>query len=104
MSHHLATPPPLTTETMPMPDDARVDEILKELLDSGSTPEEVCRTCPELLAPVRAGWHKLRALQAQVGALFPESPSLDCANPNVARPHAPPTAEPPQIQGHEVQE
>jgi tetratricopeptide (TPR) repeat protein len=87
-----------------MPDDARVDEILKELLDSGSTPEEVCRTCPELLAPVRSGWHKLRALQAQVGALFPESPSLDRANPNVTRPHAPPTAELPQIQGHEVQE
>jgi serine/threonine-protein kinase len=84
--------------------DARVDELLKELLDSGATPEEVCRGCPELLAPVRAGWHKLRALQAQVGALFPESPSVDRANSNVTRPHAPPTAELPQIQGHKVQE
>src|SRR5438132_458538 len=35
MSHHLTTPPPLTTETMPMPDDARVDQLLKELLGSG---------------------------------------------------------------------
>ena len=56
-----------------MGDEARVDELLKELLDSGSTPEEVCRTCPELLAAVRAGWQKLRALQAEVGALFPQS-------------------------------
>jgi tetratricopeptide (TPR) repeat protein len=87
-----------------MADDARVDELLKDLLDSGGTPEEVCRTCPELLAPVRAGWHKLRVLQAQVGALFPESLSVDRANPTVTRPHARPMAKLPQIQGHEVQE
>src|SRR5262249_27873658 len=85
--------------------DARVDELLKELLDSGGTPEEVCRTCPELLGPVRAGWQKLRVLQAEVGALFPDSPpSVDPANTNAAGPHAPPTAGLPRIQGHEVQE
>jgi serine/threonine-protein kinase len=88
-----------------MADDARIDELLKELLDSGGTPEEVCRTCPELLAPVRAGWQKLRVLQAEVGALFPESPSVeDRANSNATWPHAPTAAGLPQIQGHEVQE
>src|SRR5262249_39575913 len=87
-----------------MADDARVEELLKELLDSGGTPEEVCRSCPELLAPVRAGWQKLRALQAEVGALFPESPSVDRADTNATWPHAPPTAELPHIQGHEMQE
>jgi serine/threonine-protein kinase len=87
-----------------MADDARVDDLLKELLDSGSTPEEVCRTCPELLAPVRAGWQKLRALQAEVGALFPESPPVGSANTNATWPHVPPAAELPHIQGHEVQE
>jgi hypothetical protein len=44
-----------------MPDDARVAELLRELLDCGGTPEEVCRSCPELLEPVRAGWRKVRA-------------------------------------------
>jgi tetratricopeptide (TPR) repeat protein/predicted Ser/Thr protein kinase len=87
-----------------MPDDARVDELLKELLDSGATPEEVCRACPELLVAVRAGWHKLRALRAQVGALFPESPSVHGSNPYTSRPPAPPTPDAPHIPGHEVRE
>jgi serine/threonine-protein kinase len=87
-----------------MAHDARVDELLRELLDSGATPEEVCRDCPELLTPVRAGWHKLRAVQAQLGVLFPESPSVDRANSNVTRFPALPTTELPQILGHEVQE
>ena len=38
-----------------MIDDPSVDRLLEELLDSGSTPEEVCRSCPELLSQVRAG-------------------------------------------------
>jgi serine/threonine-protein kinase len=91
-------------ETIPMADDSRVDELLKELLDSGGTPEEVCRACPELLAPVRAGWQKLRALRAEVGDLFPESPPLDPGSPNVASPHTRPAAGLPHIHGHEVQE
>src|SRR5262249_43268639 len=87
-----------------MSDDARVNELLKELLDSSGTPEEVCRSCPELLAAVRAGWQRVRALQAEVGALFPEFPSGESANPNAGRPHAPPTAELPHIRGYDVQE
>jgi serine/threonine-protein kinase len=87
-----------------MGDDARVDALLNELLDSGGTPEEVCRSCPELLGLVRARWRKLRVLQAEVGALFPESPSVDHATPHTKWPHSPPSAELPQIHGHEVKE
>ena len=73
-------------------------ELLEELLDSGGTPEEVCRACPELLPQVRAGWQRLRALEAEVGALFPESTSA-----TVPR-HPPlPTADLPRIRGYEVQ-
>jgi NAD(P)-dependent dehydrogenase (short-subunit alcohol dehydrogenase family) len=61
--------------------DARVEELLEELLDSGGTPEEVCRSCPELLTEVHAGWQRLRALEAEVGALFPESTPGDGATP-----------------------
>ncbi len=32
-----------------MPGDPRVRHLLEEILDSGSSPEEVCRACPELL-------------------------------------------------------
>jgi eukaryotic-like serine/threonine-protein kinase len=54
-----------------MPDDPRVRQLLEELLDSGSSPGEVCRACPELLTQVRERWRRVRAVGAQVGALFP---------------------------------
>jgi serine/threonine-protein kinase len=81
-----------------MPDDPRVEQLLEELLDSGGTPEEACRSCPELLPQVRAGWQRLRALEAEVGALFPESPRAGAAPPA-----PPPTPDLPQIPGHDVQ-
>src|SRR5438477_6616941 len=81
-----------------MTDDPRVEELLEELLDSGGTPEEVCRACPELLPQVRAGWQRLRAVEAQLGALFPESTSPDGAGPP-----APPTTDLPRIRGYDVQ-
>src|SRR5262245_56544486 len=79
-----------------MPDDPRVAELLEELLDSGSTPEEVCRACPELLPQVRAGWRRLRAVEAQLGALFPESTFSAGATPL-------PTPDLPRIPGYDVQ-
>jgi len=81
-----------------MPDNPRVDQLLEKLLDSGGTPEEACRACPELLPEVRAGWHRIRALKAEIGALFPESPfSRGATLP------PPPTADLPRIRGYEVQ-
>src|SRR6516164_3281290 len=82
-----------------MPDDPRVEQLLEELLDSGGTPEEACRTCPELLPQVRAGWQQLRALQAEIGALFPPPPVADGATPP-----PPATADLPRIRGYDVQE
>src|SRR5262245_27775754 len=82
-----------------MPDNPRVEQLLEELLDSGGTPEEACRTCPELLPQVRAGWQRLRALQAEVGALFPPSPAAEVATPPPL-----PTPDLPRIRGFEVQE
>src|SRR5208283_4501849 len=57
-----------------MSDDPRVEQLLEELLDSGGTPEEACRECPELLPQVRTGWQRLRALKAEIGSGFPRSP------------------------------
>jgi len=81
-----------------MSDDPRVEQLLEELLDSGGTPEEVCRACPELLPEVRAGWQRLRALQAEVGTWFPKPPASD--GPPLP---ALPTADLPRIRGYEVQ-
>jgi eukaryotic-like serine/threonine-protein kinase len=86
-----------------MTDDSRVEELLEELLESDSTPEEVCRDCPELLPHVRASWQQLRSLQAEVSALFPESSTgIRSANGASARPW--PSPELPSIPGYEVRE
>src|SRR5258708_324122 len=81
-----------------MTDDPRVEQLLEELLDSGGSPEEICRACPELLAQVRAGWQHLRAVEAEVGALFPESTTVDGAGPPAL-----PTGDLPRLRGYDVQ-
>src|SRR5262245_5345290 len=82
-----------------MPDNPRVEQLLEEILDSGGTPEEACRTCPELLPQVRAGWQRLRALKAEVNALFPKFPLSSGGTSSPV-----PTAELPRIRGYEVRE
>src|SRR5262245_58605804 len=82
-----------------MPDDARVEQLLEQLLDSGGTPEEACDKCPELLPLVPAGWRRLRALQVEIGALFPPTPGSDGSTPPPL-----PTGELPRIRGYEVEE
>jgi tetratricopeptide (TPR) repeat protein/tRNA A-37 threonylcarbamoyl transferase component Bud32 len=51
--------------------ESRVEQLVEELLDSQSTPEVVCETCPELLPMVRNRWRKMRRLCADLDALFP---------------------------------
>jgi serine/threonine-protein kinase len=51
-----------------------VFSLLEEMLDSGRTPEEVCRDCPELLTEVRRRWKAFRLVDGAVGELFPETP------------------------------
>jgi eukaryotic-like serine/threonine-protein kinase len=57
-----------------MPDDSRVQQLLDELLDSESTPEKICGSCPELLPELRARWDKLCRVQADLDAMFPITP------------------------------
>src|SRR5260370_12051479 len=46
--------------------------LLEAMLDSGQTPEEVCRDCPDLLSEVRQRWQEFCRIDAEVGALLPE--------------------------------
>src|SRR5262245_59908239 len=57
-----------------MPDEPRVQELLDELLDQASTPEEVCGACPELLPVVRGRWRQICRARANLDALLPISP------------------------------
>src|SRR6516225_2414070 len=74
--------------------------LLEEMLDSGKTPEEVCRDCPELLPEVRQRWQEFRLIDVQLGALLPglvTSQDADAIAP------VPPAAGLPQIPGYDVE-
>src|SRR5467141_646281 len=82
-----------------MSDDPHVEQLLEDLLDSGGTPEEICRECPELLPQVRSGWQRLRALEAEISDWFPESTAADGdSSPTLS------ITDLPQIRGYDVQD
>jgi serine/threonine-protein kinase len=56
--------------------DSRVQEMLDELGESGSIPEDVCAACPELLPEVRRRWLQMCAVKADLHDLFP-TPRFD---------------------------
>jgi serine/threonine-protein kinase len=83
-----------------MAGNVQVLDLLEEMLDSGKTPEEVCRDCPELLAEVRRRWQAFQMIDAQVGALLPglrTTPQADALTP------VPPPAGLPEIPGYVVE-
>ncbi len=49
----------------------RVLELLEEMLNSGLTPDEACRDCPELLSEVRQRWQEFQLIDAEVRSLLP---------------------------------
>ena len=55
-----------------MAGDPRVLGLLEQMLDSGTTPEEACRDCPELLPEVLERWREFRLIDAAVDELLPE--------------------------------
>jgi hypothetical protein len=64
--------------------------LLEEMLDSGKTPEEVCRVCPELIPEVRERWQEFCRIDAQIQTLLPgvgASPAADTSVPVPLPPH-----------------
>jgi serine/threonine-protein kinase len=65
-----------------MSEEARVEQLVSEILDSERTPEEVCSDCPELLMEVRKRWLRMRRVEAELDALFPTPrPNQDADTP-----------------------
>jgi eukaryotic-like serine/threonine-protein kinase len=86
-----------------MAGDVRVQELVEELVDSGRTPEEVCRACPELLPAVRERLRWLQTCDAQLDILFPPREFLPSAEtPSSAS--VPGANDLPRIPGYEVEE
>ena len=82
-----------------MTDNPRLTQLIDELLNSESTPEEVCASCPELLAEVRRRWEKIKRIDAELDALFPASTAHGTSPP----PLPPPDGGLPEIPGYQVQ-
>jgi tetratricopeptide (TPR) repeat protein len=70
------------------------------MLDSGMTPEEVCRDCPDLLPQVKERWKEFCQVDEALGAVFPglRTQSVAGTIANVA-----PTIGLPQIPGYAVE-
>jgi serine/threonine-protein kinase len=88
-----------------MPDDARVQQLLDELLDSGATPEQVCSSDIELLPQVRDRWRQMRAAQAELDALFPpaQQPGAEPSTVPPTNETLPPTPALPTVPGYEIE-
>jgi tetratricopeptide (TPR) repeat protein len=74
--------------------------LLEEMLNSGRTPEEVCRDWPELLPEVRRRWKAFRLIDGSFAALFPDPETPPAADAIVAVPH---TTDLPQVPGYRVE-
>src|SRR5690348_3767934 len=83
---------------IPMAGNPEVLGLLEEMLDSGKTPEEVCRDCPELLPEVRQRWQEFQLIDAQVRTWLP-----GLATPLDAGATAPSAAGLPQVPGYQVE-
>jgi eukaryotic-like serine/threonine-protein kinase len=84
-----------------MTDDARIQELLEEILDSSSPPEIVCAECPELLPEVYKRLKRLRRVDDQLEAIFPSTCSDASGTSSGA---AAPQTGLPQIDGYNVEE
>jgi tetratricopeptide (TPR) repeat protein/predicted Ser/Thr protein kinase len=83
-----------------MRSDPQVLELLEEMLDTGKTPEEICRTRPDLLPQVRLRWQEFCRVDAEIEALLPESDLSSRSGVSFAES---PSAALPQIPGYKVE-
>jgi len=74
--------------------------LLEEILDSGRSPEEVCRSCPELLPEVRQRWRAFRRVDGALAAFFPDPATPPSTNVITAGSHP---ADVPQVPGYRVE-
>lgn len=63
--------------------DVRVQQLLDQLMDSGVTPEEACRSCPELLVEVRARHQQICRVRSELQAMFPPGTTLETSPPSL---------------------
>lgn len=83
----------------------RVAELLSRALNSGETPEVVCRDCPELVEQVRERLAAHRRVEERIQSLFPPPPTRPVSTVDHPGPQAAPRASDtlPEIPGYEIE-
>jgi hypothetical protein len=81
-----------------MIDNPRLRSLLDQLHESHATPEEVCRSYPELLPEVRARWLAVCRVRAELDAMFPTPAPGEGAPALLPR-----SASLPQVPGYNVE-
>src|SRR4051794_6250936 len=56
-----------------MPGNPRIQDLIRQLLESNRSPDDVCAEHPELLWEVRKRWKRVQSVQAHLAELFPPS-------------------------------
>jgi Flp pilus assembly protein TadD len=82
-----------------MANNPRLRQLLDELLESHATPEEVCRSCPDLLPEVQARWRVVCRVRDELDALFPAPTARGVDAPALL----PASAPLPKIPGYNVE-
>jgi serine/threonine-protein kinase len=85
--------------------DPSVIQAIEAVLESGCTPEQACESRPELLPEVIEQLKRIRSVQEQIGALFPEDHQSDgplSPSPRASGPRIAPT-ELPTLPGYTVE-
>src|SRR5262245_16677519 len=80
--------------------DTQVRILLEEVLNSGRSPEDVCRSHPELRGEVRARWLRVRRIAGDLERAFPSAGPAGPRPPAAAGPSRPL----PTIPGYELQD
>src|SRR4029434_6605757 len=72
----------------------------EDMLNTGKTPEDVCRDCPELLGEVRRRWATFRRIDAEFAELLPP-PSATGEGETMRAPPRP--TELPEVSGYRIE-
>src|SRR3954468_24673462 len=54
-----------------MPGNPRIQDLIRQILESNCSPDDVCAEHPELLWEVRRKWKRVQNLQAHMAELCP---------------------------------
>jgi eukaryotic-like serine/threonine-protein kinase len=82
-----------------MEKDAQVEQLIDTLLQGDTTPEQVCKSRPDLLPEIRRRWRMICEIRDELDSMFPTPSAKEAGRATVSYD----SAELPRIPGYEVE-